>query len=185
MREHRNDEDNPAVSFKLKSYYHHEKSSAHIIRTLLFLPEELTLVQWSCRTVNFFKTQTCEICWASHSWPSHSGWFPHRSRCLESCFLSLNQQETQRVTPHHTSGVLILTMMMELVTVGLWTDQAAIRQAMAERQQHSDTHTHIWSVPHWQAAACTHGPAPSPLTPPLSGGHTPLCEQWITSVVLP
>lgn len=33
-----------------------------LIRTLLFLPEELTLVQWSCRTVNFFKTQTCEIC---------------------------------------------------------------------------------------------------------------------------
>lgn len=83
---------------------------------------------------------------ASHSWPSHSGWFPHRSRCLESCFLSLNQQETQRVTPHHTSGVLILTMMMELVTVGLWTDQAAIRQAMAERQQHSDTHTHLISA---------------------------------------
>lgn len=184
MREHRNDEDNPAVSFKLKSYYHHEKSSAHIIRTLLFLPEELTLVQWSCRTVNFFKTQTCEICWASHSWPSHSGWFPHRSRCLESCFLSLNQQETQRVTL-----IIPLESSYSPWWWSWWQWGCGRTRQPSDRPWPRDsstlTHTHIWSVPHWQAAACTHGPAPSPLTPPLSGGHTPLCEQWITSVVLP
>lgn len=162
VRGHRHYEDNPAASFKLKPYYHHEKKLCSYLQDSPLPPGGADLgAEWSCRTVNFFKTTNMWDLLRLTELTVTFRLIPTQILLLRKVFPFLKPAGD---TEGHPSSYLWSPRTHHDDGVG---DSGVVDGPGSHQTGHGretaalwHTHTHIWSAPHWQAAACTHGPAP-------------------------